>query len=836
MWGPNTNELSAVNQTIVVPVQINNLTAACTPYCYPANLSTLTYTIENTLFDFQNGMPYGGDLYVSEWVPSTSYTYGAYLTHTFTAGELASMSNGGVWVGNSLYQQGDLIYSGAGIDACIRKVWKVQAGTSGTTSGVQPTWKPCNLNSNVDGTLTWRDLDGGMASNNGTTVTQATTPVFTYQLTGISKPGSSVLCGAGAIMGTVNTAATGNTVTWETGTVQFLTNWVGNIVINSVTYTIATVPTVTSMTLTTSPGNQTGVSFTLPACSIGTSVTSGGSLPAFVPITTYHHPDLGLITLDTNGANTLYWTNVGPSIQASFASWGGSSHDDRYFSEDTSTNTYGTLTNKYNASGGQDSGFYAEAYDATNYVFQMYNLYTGIQTKWQCTNGACASGATQTTIGQGTGGINWTTVVPDGTVCEGEIHNMKSNYDGLRQLLTVDDTNGSGFGTTWPYCTGSAPTAATYMVWYPFQAFNATTTLQQSQIGAHYAGGNQSVFGHKPYYYSSTSGGFYGMLVSLTNPTESGQQAPPLNWQAVDCSAAAPFTTPNCNVANALDDHFGWPWGNGTDSNPVCGTSTNANPIGGDQSMSGNQAWVDEVVCVSTAPTYTPANLSTWNAAPTCQVGNTYPVGFCSSTFPYVGPPLESEWRFTHTFNMESNAAFNIQFSIAQVSQDAKYIAWGTDEQGLLGDTTGAAPTTCSGTSGPLGLGAPTGTCTPIAPTVSQTCMGGNPYRSVPTAYVLGTLIDPIGDLSGSGSNYGVFQAVQVTGNSTGTIPNTGGSCSGGVCPSWNTAGAALGNLVYDGSNCTVGNSCANGVIWEMIDTGLPTCRGEVFVVKATNP
>jgi hypothetical protein len=59
--------------------------------------------------------------------------------------------------------------------------------------------------------------------------------------------------------GTVNTA--GTAVTWVSGT-QFDASMVGNpFVINSVTYTVATVNSATSITLTASAGTQTGVAY-----------------------------------------------------------------------------------------------------------------------------------------------------------------------------------------------------------------------------------------------------------------------------------------------------------------------------------------------------------------------------------------------------------------------------------------------------------------------------------------------------------------------------------------------------------------------------------------------
>jgi len=66
--------------------------------------------------------------------------------------------------------------------------------------------------------------------------------------------------------GTVDTATVGNTVTWVSGD-TFDTDWVsyGNdeITINSVVYTISSVDSATQITLTSDPGDQTGVAYSV---------------------------------------------------------------------------------------------------------------------------------------------------------------------------------------------------------------------------------------------------------------------------------------------------------------------------------------------------------------------------------------------------------------------------------------------------------------------------------------------------------------------------------------------------------------------------------------------
>jgi hypothetical protein len=85
-----------------------------------------------------------------------------------------------------------------------------------------------------------------------------------------------------ALSGTVNTSSAGNTVTWVSGS-TFPADAAGRgIYITGVLYEIASVPNSTSLVLVTSPGNQTGASFTTPGTAVPTATNKidGSSLPA----------------------------------------------------------------------------------------------------------------------------------------------------------------------------------------------------------------------------------------------------------------------------------------------------------------------------------------------------------------------------------------------------------------------------------------------------------------------------------------------------------------------------------------------------------------------------
>lgn len=73
----------------------------------------------------------------------------------------------------------------------------------------------------------------------------------------------SITVPAGLGTGTCNTTSVSDAVTWVSGT-TFEAGWVALIIeINGVNYTVSTVTSTTAMTLTTSPGIQTGVGFAI---------------------------------------------------------------------------------------------------------------------------------------------------------------------------------------------------------------------------------------------------------------------------------------------------------------------------------------------------------------------------------------------------------------------------------------------------------------------------------------------------------------------------------------------------------------------------------------------
>ncbi|MGA2755702.1 MAG: hypothetical protein ABSE53_18285 [Terracidiphilus sp.] len=531
----------------------------------------------------------------------------------------------------------------------------------------------------------------------------------------------------------------------------------------------------------------TGPMFTFQLTAPSTGGTSGASTPQFISAS-YGHPPLNSTVSD----NGLTWTNVGPTVRPNWTDLSGVSADSTKFAMAMSTNSY-------SASAGQDTGFYVVVFNSAANNYELLNTMTGIQTNYVCS--AALGPCTPSTAGLVGGGVNWTTLVGDGTTCQFEIHDDKSNYDGTRvYLINTQGTN--QFGTA---CTGSNATSGNYFVWSPFQTFSNLTTLEQVKSDGHEGMGNTHMFSHAYQAVYGYDTGMQGMLVDLTNP--SAQQA--ISWQSENCLTAAPFTAPSC--ANPIDNHFGWIYNpGGQDLTPVCGTSTNVNTLDPRQVLSGvsswpGTAWQDEVMCASTNPTLMPntSQTASWLTDAACQSWGSSPwyPSFCAA---------QTQWRFMHGFNLGTSADFATQFAIPENSQDGNWIAWSTDYDGLLGSTTGAVPALCSGMSGYGGLGAPTGTCVPVMPSPAPTCFGGLTYIPYAYGYTLGTMIDPIGGASGTGANYGVFQAVAVTGNSAGTVTNA----------TWNAA--VLGGTITDG-----------GVVWQLI-ANTPNCRGDVFVVKAS--
>lgn len=111
-------------------------------------------------------------------------------------------------------------------------------------------------------------------------------------------------------IGTVNTS--GTSVTWESGTL-FDTQWTGSITINGTSYTISSVNSTTSITLTASAGTQTGVVYSF---NVG-SVTVTGFATFTLGSGTNYNGVLGNCPL-TAGSNVLVFRALaGTAIQLS---------------------------------------------------------------------------------------------------------------------------------------------------------------------------------------------------------------------------------------------------------------------------------------------------------------------------------------------------------------------------------------------------------------------------------------------------------------------------------------------------------------------------------------
>ncbi len=86
---------------------------------------------------------------------------------------------------------------------------------------------------------------------------------------------------ASASVGVVNTASTGNAVTWVSGT-NFTGKVAGDtIFINGVSYVIQTVTSTTALVMVTNPGNQTGVAWGNPVLFTSQTIPIVRSLNAF---------------------------------------------------------------------------------------------------------------------------------------------------------------------------------------------------------------------------------------------------------------------------------------------------------------------------------------------------------------------------------------------------------------------------------------------------------------------------------------------------------------------------------------------------------------------------
>jgi hypothetical protein len=784
-----------------------------TPYTLSRTAGSVgVYSMHPTIVDFQYGIPAGNN--APEWATSTSYAYGAYVSHTLTSAE---MLNGGVWAQSLAVVPGDIIRAG---------VCMYRAIVGGTTlgSGTGPAFlaSACKAqNTYTDGTVSWRGTNSDVS--------------FIYQNvtsgTHTSKGSTFQWIATPATLTTIGSIASGSaTLTVASGT-PFAATQVGQA------------------TSVSGAGPSGGTLYaTILAYNSATSVTLSfnalTTVSASATVALTGHPDFLSSTVgDSNG---LAWVNVGPNYvpQNGAQMWsavGGTSRDTlypgaswpRYYSIGASTNSYGTASattssgstgyNKYTAD--QGSGVWAIEYDAVSNIYHLLNTATGIWSDWSCSGGTgynCSGGTWgATTIGSL---VAITNPLGTGQPCPYYIHNAKMAKNGLSMVITMQSQ----------YYPTACNSLQNFYLWKPVTAnYSASATTGSLQIT--YAGMNHWDIGtNKLVAFNGSgftlgscvspncyTGGVFNTVYDLTGNvsastdltfgmslnsyfggtqrlanTGTAQSTPNGCYVTNGSDTSANQQNPDCNLSEVLDSHLSLAGDPGTDTYPACGTTYNYATLG-----PATNAFQNMETCYSTYPSDPASSLPETK-------GNA--------------------WQFTHTFATGTSKTFSTQFQISEYSQDANWLFWSSDWNCQTGSTTGVAPAVwTSGTYVDMLA------VTAVPANASSIC--GLPWAAN-TTYVVGNMIDPIEGTGGSGAVDDVFQAIYVGGPTGATqpgpaTPNSYFSTSVGPTTT------APGNTICDSASGASMNplapystSCTAGTVWQ--DIGPQNQRGDVFAVN----
>ncbi|MGO9865018.1 MAG: hypothetical protein ACLPLR_15520 [Terriglobales bacterium] len=743
-----TSSTGLTNHKAVTPITVNPTTGA--------------YSFGSTIVDFDYGLPLGNsgtggciatvgpETNAPCWTPSTSYTYGTYVTHPLSSSE---MVNSGVWQSGYSYFTGDLVANNGTSTTCLYKV--TAAGVSG---GSVPPFLPSGCKGDVltDGGVKWTGT-ASMAQFLYQDVTPGTNSSASSSFQWIASP--TTLSTNGAT--TKNSAVVSSTFAWSGGLGSSI---VGQAVsVSGAGNSSGTTPLYTTIL---SYSDNEHITLATPALATLSGVT--------VALT--GHPDLMSSTV--GDANGLVWVNVGPEFTPTggvgWNNYDGVSNDSAYNGNPTyyamlaSTNSYGEAP-KYNSGADQDTGIWAIDYDANLNIYHLLNTATGIWTDWSCSGGSgynCSGGSwTGTTIGALQAITN-----PYGTgqACPQLLHGSYGfSRNGLYHQLVAAPAN------FYPACQETE-----YMMWQNTTSnFNAYSSLQYTAYGtAHAAMGTNYMFAQSSSGWGYNAGVFSGLydarnaqgnctLPSYTNcgnpvltavvyPSPFSVYLYPLASQGtaqtyppgcyVDVGPAQ--KNPDCNIGDIFGSHMSWAGDPGTDTYPVCGTLYSEFTV---------NAWQNMEACMSTYPRYptgyfpTPGGVSLAGQASAGEV-----------------------WEFTHSFNTTTSTTFSTQYGVSEYSQDAQWLFWSSDWGCTLGSKTGAAPSVwSSGTYYQMLQVAWADPFTQLTGSPTSLC-GWQWYGS--TSYVAGNTINPIEGLTGTNQIDDVFQAL-----TTGTSgPSTGAGTS----------------------------------------------------------
>jgi hypothetical protein len=765
---------------------------------YTINPNTGIYAVGSTLADFQYGLPMGQNAAI--WTTSTTYAYGAYVTHVLSTAEYLAYSP------STSYSPGDIIVPNAG--ACMYRA--IVAGTTNATlaSSFDPT-APCKndtVKEAAPSSLQWHGTNSGPQFIYQNTGSAGTSSISTFQW--VATP--TILATDGSI-----TAAA---AILTSSTNPFVLSQVGQAIsVAGAGNNTGSVPLYTTILSYQTAGQVTLATTALHTVSASATIALTG------------HPDIMSSTV--TDANGIVWTNVGPSYPVTngnqlWKALGGVSRDTSYggyaskYGLAISTNSYGLAPTYSKYTADQGTGIWGLEYDAALNVYHLLNTLTGIWTDWSCVGGSgfnCTPGTgtwTPRTIGTF---VAMSNPIGTGQACPFFIHNLKLSSNGLFGLFDnqVD---------LYPAC-NSIENFGLWQTTAP--TFDSVKSFQWTFGGMnHWAIGANKMVGFNNSGWGYTSGVFLGVYNAnnaqgangvggfgpgvgfappfsvLLNPLAS-QTTPQTVPPGCYVSVGSTTQNPDCNLSEILDSHLSWAGDPGTDTYPVCGTSFNYATLG-----PAFNAWQNMETCYQTFPTY--------------------PTGYAPPAS-YTLPPTSvgNVWQFTHTFATGTSTTFSTQFQISQYSQDANWMFWSSDWNCQNGSTTGTAPTIYPGTGTYLDMfvvapvpGAPTSVC-------------GLPWAAN-TTYVVGNLINPIEGTSGSGAVDDVFQAVFVGGPTGATQP---GPSSNSFFSTSSSPGSAPGSTICDGAAgaslnpaLPYSSSCTTGTVWQ--DIGPQTQRGDVFAVE----